>query len=87
MTRLLACMTLLILAACMAPGQSAAPLAFEVATIKPSNPAADNTRIGLSPGGLFTATNATLKDLIRLAYDVRDFQISGGLSWLRPPEI
>jgi bla regulator protein BlaR1 len=82
MTRLLACITLLVLAACVAPGQTAAPLAFEVATIKPADGVANGMRIGLSPGGLFTATNATLKDLIRLAYDVRDFQISGGPSWL-----
>lgn len=82
MTRPLAFTTLLALAVCMAPGQSATPLAFEVATIKPSDPAADRTHIGLAPGGLFNATNATLKDLIRLAYDVRDFQVSGGPSWL-----
>jgi uncharacterized protein (TIGR03435 family) len=82
MTRLLAWMTLLVAAACRASGQSAAPLAFEVATIKPVDGVANGTHIGLSPGGLFTATNATLKDLIRLAYDVRDFQISSGPSWL-----
>lgn len=82
MTRLLVCMNSLVFAACSARGQSPAPLVFEVATIKPGDQTANGTRIGLSPGGSFTATNATLKDLIRLAYDVRDFQIAGGPSWL-----
>jgi uncharacterized protein (TIGR03435 family) len=55
---------------------------FEVASVKPSDPSARGSQMGLSPGGLFTAKNATLKSLIQQAWDVRDFQISGGPGWL-----
>lgn len=55
---------------------------FEVASIKPADPAATGARVGVSPGGMFTATNVTLKALIQQAYEVRDFQISGGPGWL-----
>jgi uncharacterized protein (TIGR03435 family) len=34
------------------------------------------------PGGRFVATNVTLRQLIRNAYQLQDFQISGGPSWL-----
>jgi uncharacterized protein (TIGR03435 family) len=55
--------------------------AFEVATIKPSNPA--------RPGKLFTVKgadvitiNTTLSDLITMAYDLHLKQISGAPSWV-----
>ena len=35
------------------------------------------------PPGRFRQTNATLRDLIRLAYAVQDYQISGGPAWSR----
>ena len=54
--------------------------AFEVATIKPSDPA--------RPGKLFTVRgqevitiNTTLSDLITMAYDLHRQQISGGPAW------
>jgi uncharacterized protein (TIGR03435 family) len=53
-----------------------------VVSVKPSDPAGRGTRIGIAPGGRFTATNATVKALIQQAYDVRDFQISGGPGWI-----
>jgi uncharacterized protein (TIGR03435 family) len=34
------------------------------------------------PGGRFTATNATLRQLIRNAYQLQEFQITGGPAWL-----
>ena len=74
MTRVFACIVLTTgLALCQS---------FEVASVKPSDPVAQGSRMGLSPGGLFTATNVTLKVLIQQAWDVRDFQISGGPGWL-----
>jgi len=55
--------------------------AFEVATIKPSNPS--------RPGKLFTVRgvevvtiNTTLSDLITMAYDVHPKQVIGGPGWL-----
>jgi uncharacterized protein (TIGR03435 family) len=58
---------------------------FEVATIKPSAPHSGGPlRAGLqmAPGGRLIATNFTLKMLIEQAYQVKDFQISGGPAWL-----
>lgn len=54
---------------------------FEVASIKPSDPAATGAQIGISPGGVFTAKNVTLRALVRQAYDVRDFQIYPNPVW------
>jgi uncharacterized protein (TIGR03435 family) len=69
--------------------------AFEVASIKP-NAANDNrAMIGMQPGGRFVATGITVKFLIGMAYNLRDFQISGGPGWItaerfdinaKPPE-
>jgi bla regulator protein BlaR1 len=77
MTRLFACMILIASAASLALCQS-----FEVASVKPSDAQARGVHIGVSPGGIFTATNITLGILIQRAWDVRDFQISGGPGWL-----
>ena len=54
---------------------------FEVATVKPGD--ANDPQFGLmSRNGRFTATNATLEQLVGVAYDVRNNQISGGPKWL-----
>ena len=52
---------------------------FEVASIKASDPNPDNPMfIGMSAdGAMVTYTNITLRDCIRGAYRVRDFQIVG----------
>jgi uncharacterized protein (TIGR03435 family) len=62
------------------PMAADAPLAFEVATIKLSNPD--------TPGRLFTVrgrqvltVNTTLNDLIVFAYDLHQKQIAGGPDW------
>lgn len=56
--------------------------AFEVASIKPSDPEARGVRIQFTPGGGLNATNVRLRQLIEVAYDVQSFQILGGPSWL-----
>jgi uncharacterized protein (TIGR03435 family) len=74
---------LVVLAAVLAFGQSApAPLTFEVASIKPGG--GDEHRVGIQfmPGGGLRTTGTTLKFLITFAYDVRDFQVSGGPGWI-----
>jgi uncharacterized protein (TIGR03435 family) len=61
------------------------PLAFEVASIKPNIPdGSGQMRMGTQPlpGGRLNVTNASLKMLIRFAYNIDDAQISGGPSWL-----
>jgi uncharacterized protein (TIGR03435 family) len=66
--------------------QAAAPdgrrLAFEVASIKPNNSGDGRVMVGGSPGGRFNAVNVTPRMLLRLAYQVEDFQIDGGPKWL-----
>jgi len=63
---------------------TSAPLrSFEVASIKPNKPDSSGElriAIGFQPGRFIT-TGATVKQLIALAYNVRDMQISGGPSW------
>lgn len=62
-----------------------APQSFEVASIKPSAPAENGmfmVMMGNSPGGRWTAKGVTASILIQQAYDVKDFQISSGPSWL-----
>ena len=71
---------MVVAAACPAFGQSATtPLSFEVASIKPAAPQMDGRlmiRMGGDPGRL-DYNNVSLKDLIRQAYGVKDYQISG----------
>jgi uncharacterized protein (TIGR03435 family) len=56
---------------------------FEAASIKPAKPGDDRgPTFNFTPGGGLTVTNGTLKGLIEAAYDMRDFQISGGPAWL-----
>jgi uncharacterized protein (TIGR03435 family) len=61
---------------------SAARPEFEVASVKPNT--SGNNMIMIRPpvGGRFTATNARLKMLIGIAYNVQNFQISGGPGWI-----
>jgi uncharacterized protein (TIGR03435 family) len=61
--------------------QSLAGVAFEVASVKPSNPDAGGLRIPPPVAGRFIASNASLKDLVSIAYDLFDFQIDGGPDW------
>ena len=60
---------------------SAGP-AFEVASVKPNNSGDGRVLFANQPGGRFTATNVTLKLLIRNAYQLQDFQIVGGPNWI-----
>jgi uncharacterized protein (TIGR03435 family) len=66
------------------PMAADASLAFDVATIKPSDPATPGQSILVGRGGsnLFTTTNTTLNDLIKFAYDIHVRQIVNGPSWL-----
>jgi bla regulator protein BlaR1 len=61
--------------------QPAGPLEFDVASVKPSNPNSTNGMVVSAPGGRLHVVNATLKDLIETAYDVRSLQIEGGPRW------
>ena len=55
---------------------------FEAASLKVNNSGISFSGIGTSNGSLMRITNYTLKGMIQYAYGVRDFQVSGGPSWV-----
>jgi len=69
---------------CMAAGAQTVrrPLAFEVASIKPSSPDDSGYAIQTTGGEGLNVTNAPVRNLITFAYDIRDLQLSGGPGWL-----
>jgi bla regulator protein BlaR1 len=54
---------------------------FEVASVKPADPNGRG-QFQYLPGGTVVIRNVTVPLLIQQAFDVRDFQISGGPGWL-----
>ena len=77
-------LTVLVMLCCAADAaQSSSNLAFEVASVKPSAPQSMNMiRVGMQvDGGMLRYSNVSLKDIIRAAYRVKDFQIDGP-DWL-----
>lgn len=72
-----------VLALCLfATSLCAQALTFETASIKPTPSGPHNSVIGPMPGGGLNAEGLSLKNLIMWAYDVQDYQISGGPSWV-----
>src|SRR5687768_14839340 len=78
-----------VVAACLAvtlglpsdpAAQSAAGPAFEVVSVKPSNPDVPGAS-GMPVGGRFTASNVTLRELVLRAYELFDSQLDGGPDW------
>src|SRR3954468_190487 len=55
---------------------------FEVAAIKVNKSESRNSGFRRAGPGQLNATNASLKMLIEYAYDVRDYQLTGGPGWL-----
>jgi uncharacterized protein (TIGR03435 family) len=74
------------LALLSAPGlfgqSSTPPLTFEVASVKPSATDDRRTMLQIQPGGGLRTSGSTLKMLLTFAYDVREFQVSGGPGWI-----
>lgn len=56
---------------------------FDVASVKPSAGGGGRGSLGARPGGRFQAENQTVQSLIRMAYNLQDFQISGGPGWIK----
>ena len=54
---------------------------FEVASIKPSAPDS-SLRVDFAPGGKLYITDATLRFLIKIAYDIGDDQLASGPGWI-----
>ncbi len=55
--------------------------AFEVASVKPNRSGSGTFSMNSGRGGRFTAINVTLEMLMTSAYDLQDFQITGGPKW------
>jgi bla regulator protein blaR1 len=77
-----ATVTLVFLSTAGAFAQQAAPPQFEVASIKPSDPNDRRMMFRMMPGGAVNLHGITLKALVQQAYDLRDFQVSGGPGWI-----
>lgn len=56
--------------------------AFEVVSVKKSNGQVRGSISNYRPGGVYVATNVSLKFMIREAYGVRDFEVVGGPGWM-----
>ncbi len=82
MKRLILCVLSLLCGAAFGRQTPAKPQ-FEVASIKPAQPMPmGQMRIGMNAdAGMLRYTNVTLKDCIRVAYRVKDFQVEGP-DWL-----
>src|SRR5688572_2683941 len=62
--------------------QPASSPAFEVASIRANTSAETRSSSAVQPGGRYTATNVTLRQLVRSAYGVQhDSQLVGGPTW------
>jgi hypothetical protein len=60
---------------------------FDVASIKPNKSGGQQSASAVRPGGLYVATNVTLRMLIQSALNVRDQQIVGGGGQTGSPSI
>src|SRR4030095_9636996 len=56
--------------------------AFEVASIKENVSASDNASVRAQPGGRVSVSNNSLRNIIRNAYNVQNYQIIGGPDWI-----
>lgn len=78
---------LILIAAAAAAAQTPAPLSFEVASVRIADPsinAGDNFGVHFFPAsGRLTAGKASLYLLLMRAYNLNEYQILGGLKWLK----
>jgi uncharacterized protein (TIGR03435 family) len=61
--------------------QPAARAEFEVVSVKPGDPADPSSSARTTPGGL-EMRNTTLKNLVRSAYQLNEYQLEGGPKWM-----
>jgi uncharacterized protein (TIGR03435 family) len=71
----------LIATAALLAQAASAPLTFEVASIKPSDPNARGTQLMLQPPNGIRVVNAPVTMLITFAYNIRDFQLVDAPGW------
>ncbi len=69
----------------LASGLFAQPPVFETASIKPApadSQCSNGSLIGPMPGGGLRVECLPLKNILMWAYDIQDYQVSGGPSWM-----
>ncbi|MGE3404280.1 MAG: TIGR03435 family protein, partial [Vicinamibacterales bacterium] len=54
---------------------------FEVASVKPNLSGDIGSRFGVRPGGQLVVTNNSLRNIVRNAWNLQDFQIIDGPDW------
>ncbi len=64
-----------------APAPAASRPVFEVASIRQNKSGADGASVRVQPGGRLNVTNNSLRNIVRNAYNVQNFQIVGGPDW------
>jgi uncharacterized protein (TIGR03435 family) len=62
--------------------QTPAPLAFDVASVKANHSGDEPSSAFTQPGGRYTATNITVRALIKSAYGLHDDQLVDGPGWI-----
>ena len=67
--------------AAQAPAGPAPAPVFEVASVKPNGSADFGGSFGPRPGGMLEIRNNTLRNMVRNAYQLQNFQIVGGPDW------
>jgi hypothetical protein len=68
---------------CDASGSPTAPIAtFDVASVKINRSGLPGGFSEIHPGGRFTETNQTLRQIILDAYGMESFRVTGGPSWI-----
>jgi uncharacterized protein (TIGR03435 family) len=78
----IAAIVLGLLAAALSAQAPAENPTFEVASVKQNKSGENRVMIQMQPGGRLNATNVTLRQLIRFAYGIQDFQMIGGPDWI-----
>jgi uncharacterized protein (TIGR03435 family) len=64
------------------PAADASRPVFEAASIRLNKTGADGASVRVQPGGRLNVTNNSLRNIVRNAYNVQNFQIVGGPDWI-----
>lgn len=68
--------------AALMPAQADKRVEFEVASIKPTATKDGSLAQSFPPGGRFSCRNLSVRDLLRIAFDLQGYQIAGGPGWI-----
>jgi len=64
------------------PSAQTAPVAFEVASVKPNNSGQQGGQLRRQPGGRVEAVNIPLRQVITYAYQASPLTLAGGPNWI-----